>query len=148
MPINQEDLSENISIIVSTFVEILYLFPKSFFGVIVFISTILGLISSLFDYKKPGLSTALNWFCITNIAIILLLSISISLIKGFYNYINKKKEEIYDMNKSHLDTVNELKDKIESIKTQYDGKPTFTDKNLIENMIKEIENYVYVKNNP
>lgn len=143
-----EDSNENLSIIISTCLKILSLIPKKLFSKLLIISTILGLISSIFEYNKLDISTPLSWFSITNVIIVLLLSLVISLTKGFYDYIHENQKEIFHIKESHLKTENELKDKIELIKTQYNEKPTFLDKNLIKNLIKETENYIYIKNHP
>lgn len=147
MPINEEELSKNIAIFISTNFKILYSIPRKLLAILASLSIIIGLFTSIFEYEKLEIATVFNSFTISIVVILLLLSFLISLCKGFYDYIDEKEKKIEEMEKSISENENDFRNKLELIREQYNEQPIFMDKNLIKNLIREIENYIYLKNN-
>ena len=162
MPNDESELSEsedalikNIAIILGNVTKIYQSFPKQLFiiitGLISALLFIINIISAIFEYDKIDfaivLDIILNPLFFVILILIIIISFVISLIKGFYNYISKNEKSIYKMEQDLLKTDTDCIDKLELIKQQNIAKPIFTNNSLIKNMIREIENYIKLKEN-
>lgn len=147
---SEEVSAKNIAIILRHVIKIYHSFPKKFFGYLFTLSVIVTFISAIFEYDKIPLDTITLESILNNLEILIFLiiiSVVISLIKGFYNYIDENEERISKMEQDYSKTYADCTNKIDLIKEQNIARPIFIDKNLIKNLISEIENYINLKTN-
>ena len=149
---SEEALTKNIAIILGHVIKIYHSFPKKLFAILSALLFIINTISSIFEYDKIDLDTLtldiiLNTLTLEILILVIIFSFAISLIKGFYNYIDKNEKRIYKMEHDFLTADTDCIDKLELIKEQNIAKPIFTNNSLIKNMIREIENYIKLKEN-
>ena len=149
---SDEVLIKNIAIILGHIIKIYHSFPKKLFAILSVLFFIINAISAIFEYDKIDfdkltLNTILNTLTLEILILVIIISFAISLIKGFYNYIDKNEKRIFEMKHDYSKTHTDCTDKIELIKEQNIARPIFIDKYLIKNMISEIENYINLKAN-
>lgn len=156
---SEEAFTKNTAIFLTNLIRIYNVFPKKLFIIISFIISLLimgiEIFSAIFEYDKIDVNTItldgiLNLFTLELVFLIIMfivISFSILLTKSFYDYIVKKEQIISEMKQNISRIVTDCNDKLELMEGQNAAQPIFIDKDLIQNMIVEIENYINLKEN-
>lgn len=156
---SEEAFTKNTAIFLTNLIRIYNIFPKKFFIIISFFISLLimgiEIFSAIFEYDKIDVNTItvdsiLNLFTLELVFLIIMfivISFSILLTKSFYDYIVKKEQIISEMKQNISRIVTDCNDKLELMEGQNAAQPIFIDKDLIQNMMVEIENYINLKEN-
>lgn len=156
---SEEAFTKNTAIFLTNLIRIYNIFPKKLFilisGLISLLIIGIEIFSAIFEYDKIDANTItldgiLNLFTLKLVFLIIMfivISFSILLTKSFCKYIVKKEQIISEMKQNISRIVTDCNDKLKLMEGQNAAQPIFINKDLIQNMIVEIENYINLKEN-